>query len=142
MEEKEKQVVYTGLFVVDQEDLLLKFPPQHGKVFAHHSTLEFMPTDTHDVEMGNIQNLKILGRVSDEKGDALLVESPKSKSKYPHITLSCAEGISANYSNELIAKAVEAGTVEYFAEPVTISVIEGFENGNKKVVTEDKYLVS
>ncbi len=141
LEEREKQVVYTGLFVVDQQKLFTVFPPKHAKTFAHHLTIEFMPKDIHTVEIGKVQQLKVIGRASDEKGDALLVENVKSKSKYPHITLSCVDGVSASYSNQLIEKAVQDGSVEYFPEPVFIDAIEGYENGNKKVVTEDKFLI-
>lgn len=140
-EEKEKQVVYTGLFVTDESKLLSMFPPRHAKVFAHHSTIEFTPQNSNDIEIGKLQQLKIIGRVSDEKGDVLLVENPKSKSKYPHITLSCAEGTSPVYSNELLEKAIKEGAVEYFQTPAYIDVVEGFENGNKKVITKDSRLV-
>ena len=142
LEEKEKQVVYTGLFVTNQQELLSKFPPKHEKIFAHHMTIEFMPTNTSDLDIGKPQQLKILGRVSDDQGDALLVENTRSKQMYPHITLSCKEGISASYSNQLLQNAVRSKSIEYFPEPIYIDVVEGFENGNKKVVVDDKYLVA
>jgi len=81
--------------------------------------------------------MKIIGRAYDEKGDALLVENPKSKNKYPHITLSCAEGVSPVYSNELFEKASVLNTIEYFNNPEEIEVIEGYSNGKKDFVTKD-----
>lgn len=141
-QEKEKQIVYSGLFVMDKEQILSLFQPKHKNVYAHHSTNEFMPKNTTNLEIGKIQKIKIIGRASDEKGDALLVENPKSYSKHPHITLSCAEGVSPAYSNGLLDRAITDGIIEYFDQPVYIDVVEGFENGNKKVIKEDKYLVS
>lgn len=142
VEEKEKQIVYSGLFVTNIDELVSLFPPKHGKVFAHHSTTEFMPKSNDGIEIGKAQKLKIIGRASNEKGDALLVENPKSKNKYPHITLSCAEGVSPVYSNQLLEEAAKNGTIEYFPEPVFIDVVEGYENGNRKTVVTDKFLVS
>lgn len=141
-QEKEKQIIYTGLFVLDKQEILSSFEPKHKNVYVHHSTIEFMPKDGNSLEIGKVQKLKIIGRVSDDRGDALLVESPKSNNKYPHITLSCADGVSPMYSNVLIEKAVSSGAVEYFGTPIEIDVVEGYENGNKKVITKDVYLVS
>ena len=142
IEEKEKQIMYSGLFVTNIDELVSLFPPKHGKVFAHHTTTEFMPKSNEGIEIGKEQKLKIIGRASNEKGDALLVENPKSKNKYPHITLSCAEGVSPVYSNQLFEEAAQNGTIEYFPEPVFIDVIEGYENGNRKAVVTDKFLVA
>lgn len=79
--------------------------------------------------------MKIIGRAQDEKGDALLVENKKSSNAHPHITLSCAEGVSPVYSNELIEKAIATNTVEYFQEPVGIDVIEGYSDGKQDIVS-------
>lgn len=140
--EKGKQIRYSGLFVVDAESLIKEFSPKHVNVYAHHSTLFFAPKNSNGLEIGKKQKLKIIGRAYDDKGDALLVENVKSSNKHPHITLSCREGISPVYSNELIEKAIADGTVTYFDQPVFIDVVEGYENGNNKVVADDKYLVS
>jgi hypothetical protein len=73
--------------------------------------------------------MKIFGHVQDEKRDALILENPKSNNKYPHITLSVAEGVSPVYSNELIANAFSKELVEYFDEPIEIDVTEGYSDG-------------
>ena len=92
--QEKPQIMYSALFVKDIQGLLSLFPPKHPKVFAHHSTLEFKPASLGNVEIGKECTLKILGRATDEKGDALLVENLKSNNKFPHITLSCAVGVS------------------------------------------------
>ena len=79
--------------------------------------------------MGRKTKLKIIGRAYDEKGDALLVEDIKSENKYPHITLSCAEGVKPVYSHELIERASEDGSIDYFSSPKEIEVIEGYSDG-------------
>ena len=96
------KIIYTALFVDDIPALLKKFPPKHSKIFGHHSTISVRPASLEGIEVGERSRIKIIGRVFDEKGDALLVENPKSGNKYPHITLSCAKEIAPTYSGQLI----------------------------------------
>lgn len=129
--------LYTALFVDNSEQLFSLLPegPKHPRVFAHHSTIAFKPGSLAGIELGKKQTIKILGRAFDEKGDALLVENPKSKNEHPHITLSCAEGVSPVYSNELLKQAVTEGTISSFEPPLEIDVTEGYFDG-KRDVTE------
>jgi len=124
-------VVYTAEFVKNQKDLLEKYPPKHPRIFAHHSTIAFKPGNLDGIDVSKESSMKILGRVFDEKGDALLVENPNSNNENPHITLSCAEGVSPVYSSELIKKGLETGIVEFFEEPQEIIVVEGYFDGKK-----------
>jgi len=134
---KEKPFInYTAEFVKDTPSLLKQFVPKHEKVFGHHSTIAFKPDNLDQIEIGKEYKLKVIGRVFDDKGDALLVDNNKSNNKYPHITLSCAAGVSPVYSNELIEKAVAAGTVEYFQNPFEIEVVEGYSSGGKDIVSK------
>lgn len=126
------KIIYTALFVKDVSDLINRFPSKHQKVFAHHSTIAFRPESLDGLEIGKEYSIKIMGRVFDDKGDALLVENPKSKNQHPHITLSCAEGISPTYSSEMISRATENNTIDYFVDEVKI--IEGYFDGDKDVV--------
>jgi len=127
-------IIYTAEFVKDKNSLVETFPPKHQKVYGHHSTIAFKPSNLDGIEVGKEFKMKIVGRVSDEKGDALLVENPKSNNQHPHITLSCAEKVSPVYSNEMINKAIEMGTVEFLENPIEIDVIEGYFDGKKDVV--------
>lgn len=131
---KENDVWYTALFVTEPAKLLERFPPKHKNVFGHHSTIAFKPKSLDGIEVGKRWNVKILGRASDDKGDALLVENQKSRNKYPHITLSCAEGVGPIYSNELLERADKDGTIEYLEEPMFIEAVEGYETHEGKVV--------
>jgi len=131
-------VEYTAHFVRDVQELLKRFPPRHKVVYGHHSTIEYKPASLAGIEIGKELRLKIIGRAFDEKGDVLLVENPKSTKKHPHITLSCAEGVSQEYSNELLGKAISSGVIEYFAEPTEVSVVEGYfdDEKSKEVVSK------
>jgi len=129
-------ILYTAIFLTNPNKLLAQFSPKHEKVFAHHSTIAFEPKSLDGIEVGKYWNIKILGRASDEKGDALLVENLKSKNKYPHITLSCKESVDPFYSNELLEKAVTTGTVEYFQAPFFVEGIEGYSDHQNMIITE------
>jgi Fungal tRNA ligase phosphodiesterase domain len=130
-QERKPQVLYTALFVQDTAQLLALFPPTLEKVFAHHSTIAFKPANLDGIAMGQASTLRILARVTDEKGDALLVDNPHSANQYPHITLSCAPGVSPVYSNELLSKAASKGRIVYFTEPIEIPVVMGFSDGKR-----------
>jgi hypothetical protein len=132
---KDVKIIYTAEFVKDISELLKKFPPKHVKVFGHHSTIAFRPNDLTGIEIGKESKFKIIGRVSDEMGDVLIVENTRSENKIPHITLSCAEGVVPKYSQDLLEKAIQAGTVEYFQVPVEVEVIEGYFDGEKDVIS-------
>lgn len=133
--EKKEKILYTGLFLLTQKELIKKFPPKHGKVFAHHITISFKPKDLDGIELGKRVQVKVIGRVTDDKGDALLVDNNlKSNFKYPHITLSCAEGVMPVYSNEMIEKAIESGSIEYLKEPVIVETLEGYVTGTGKEI--------
>ncbi|MFA6524455.1 MAG: hypothetical protein WC264_03550 [Candidatus Paceibacterota bacterium] len=124
-----ENIRYTAFFVKDVSDLLKRFPPKHKKIFGHHSTIEFKPSNLNRIEIGKGSTIKIIGRAYDEFGDDLLVENTKSKNKYPHITISRAEGAPPLYSNELFKKTIELNTIEYFTNE-KVEVIEGYSDGN------------
>ncbi len=126
------KIIYTALFVKNREELLSKFKPKHTKVFAHHATIEWKPCDLLGIEVGREVKLKVLGRVVDDKGEALIVERDKIKKPFPHITLSCVEGVMPAYCEEMIERATTNNTVEIFDKPIEIAVIEGYFDGVDK----------
>jgi len=128
---------YTAIFIKEPEKLTRQFLPKHEKVFAHHVTIEFKPETLDGIEVGKDWKIEIIGRATDEKGDALLVKGSKSKNKYPHITLSCASGVNPFYSNELIERAVQEKTVDYFKEPFFIEGVEGYADLKGQVFTNE-----
>lgn len=126
------RIVYTACFVDDPNALLAIFQPKHEKVFAHHSTIAYQPKDLSGITVGAKYTIRVIGRVSDEKGDCLLVENPKSVFPIPHITLSCAANVAPFYSNELL-KHMNPEKIERF-DPIEISVTEGYFDGKQDVV--------
>jgi hypothetical protein len=126
-------MICTALYVVDVNDLLNKFPPKHECVYGDHSTIAFNPRDgISAIVIGNRYLLKIVGRVVNDIGDALIVENPKSENAFPHITVSCKKGVDPYYSNELIKEAKESNLIEYFDTPIFIDVVEGYFDGEKE----------
>lgn len=122
--------MYTALFVKDVEGLLKRFPPKHGNVFGDHSTIEFNPDNLNGIELGQETKIKIIGRAYDEYGDDLLVENPKSKNKYPHITISRKDGAPRLYSQILFSKTDTENNMEYF-DSEYVEVTEGYSQDNK-----------
>lgn len=134
MEYQKGNLPYTGLFITDPKKLCDIFPPKHVHIFGHHATLKFNPEDFSSIEVGRKSKLKIIARIYDDKGDALLVETDRSEKQYPHITLSCAEGVRRSYSDEMIQSAFQEKTINFFEKPIEIEVVEGYFNGEKDII--------
>lgn len=129
-----QDIYYTGFFVDDTKKLLSIFKPIHNNLYGHHSTNKYKPKSIDDVEIGNKVLLKIIARAYDEKGDALLIENSKSENEFPHITISCADSISPQYSNELLKNAVRMNSMEIFDEPKYIEATEGYVIKEERVI--------
>jgi len=93
--------IYSAVFV-NEDELMLKYPPVHPNEFYHHSTIEFKPISIEKLPLGEKITLEIIGRLITDKVDVLLVINPLSKNAYPHITLSTANGIKPFESNSEI----------------------------------------
>ena len=124
--------LYTAEFVMNKEELLEIFPPKHENVYGDHSTNEFMPDNIDNLEDGRETEMLVIARISDDKGDAVLVENPKSNNIHPHITISCAKETAPFYSNEMIKKALvdqdPSVKIEWIDTntPIAIKVREGW----------------
>jgi len=84
--------VYSAIFV-NKEKLMNKYKPVHPNLYYHHSTIEFKPKLIENLPIGLKIKMKIIGRLTTNKIDVLLVENKLSGKKHPHITLSTAENI-------------------------------------------------
>lgn len=128
---KPKDVIYTAEVVDDTETLKTKYPPVHPNEFYHHSTNEFKPEDKDVKDTGKKGEIKVVGRLTTEKVDVLIVENENSKNETPHITLSTAEGVKPFASNKEIAENQDK------IVPVedAIQVTKGFHDG-QNVITE------
>jgi len=102
----------TGMFVSavltpeSRSRLLAMVPPYHPNVYAHHVTLAHNPEPEVLERYRSLEGQRIRVPVTavctDDKGQAVLVGAD-SENEYPHITISCAEGVAPVYSNELLA---------------------------------------
>ncbi len=126
------KIYYTAYFIDDLNSLLERFNPVHKNVYADHCTINYKPKDLSNLNLGKKSKLKIIARVFNEKGDALLVEDLKTENKFPHITVSCAEGIPPMYSNQMLEEESIRNNISYFETPYYIDVTEGY------IVKEEK----
>jgi len=118
----EKLHIYTGVFLKEMERVALLdvFKPKHQNIYADHVTFWYKP-DLDQVRFINKTNspitqefaIQVTGYAEDEKAQAVSVKFPwidftgiVIKNELLHITISCAEGTSPVYSNELLKNAV------------------------------------
>lgn len=84
--------------------LLAAVPPVHPVVYAHHATMAFNPDmetfERYRVLEGQRIRVPVTAVAVDDKAQAVLV-GIESENDYPHITISCAEGVKPRYSNDL-----------------------------------------
>ena len=117
----EYDTIYIAAMVTNPPALKKMFPQVHTNGYYHHSTIEFRPVMTETLlhNVGKAVNLKVRARVTTDKVDALVVENPGSTNKYPHITLSTAEGVQPFESNSEIEKAFKIGSIDTTIESFT-----------------------
>ncbi len=132
MEYRPQKIVYTACFVTDPKELLEIFPPLHERVFAHHSTIDYRPSDLSEIEIGKRYKLRVIGYVFDDNSQAVLVDNPKSKKPHPHITISCTYDVNPRHTGEMIERALAHNTIN-FLEPFEIEVVEGYFNGARDI---------
>lgn len=97
--------IYNAVVLTEESQQLLrsKFEGVHRKKFGHHITTEFRPPSRPNDE-GKEVTIKVIGYAKDENGEAVVAipSGVSYKSRIPHITISCAEGVVPKYSNELL----------------------------------------
>ena len=122
LQENLNNIIYTAVFF-DTNEIISKYAQVHPNLYSHHSTIQFKPTDISNLPIGEEINIKVIGRLTNDKVDALIVSNPLSKNKFPHITLSTAQGIKPFQSNVEIENNQDKikpindnliGTVGYF----------------------------
>lgn len=104
-------VIYSAAFLDydSHKELLRRYPPVHGRVFGHHMTLAFRPSEEElaRTPVGEPVTLLVVGYAVDDVGQAVVVQSSlQSRNSIPHITISCAS--TPVYSNKLLAHGYEA----------------------------------
>src|SRR3989338_2733495 len=110
--EPDPVVLYTAVFLdaPSRVALLEAYPPIHEVVYVDHMTMIYQPcaaalNDSKVTPWGLQVILSVYGNQSDSKGQAVVVTpSPQvySQNNFTHVTISCAHGVGAVYSNELL----------------------------------------
>ena len=103
----DSRVLYTAQVVDNPEDLMQRYPSKLPNKYYHHSTNLFGKQPFNKKE-GQKLELKILGRLTTDKIDALVVENPNSVNAIPHITLATNNGIKPVESNYELVRYPEA----------------------------------
>jgi GNAT superfamily N-acetyltransferase len=99
-------IVYSAIFF-DENEIVKRYGQVHPNLYSHHSTIEFKPQSIGDLPIGDRVKISIVGRLTTDKVDVLLVNNPFSKNKYPHITLSTSEGVKPFESNKQIEQNID-----------------------------------
>ena len=128
-------IIYSGIFF-NKNELLKKYDLVHENIYYHHSTIEFKPKNVSNLPIGEIMTLKIIGRLTTDKVDALLIENPLSKNEYPHITLSTANNVKPYESNNEIRLNLDK--IEKLNDQ--INGIVGYCDNKMNIITSDNKL--
>lgn len=99
----ENAVLYTSWNVNDTAALESKYPSSLPTKFYHHTTNKF-GKQVYSARQGEQKRLHIIGRLTTDKVDVLVVENPDSTNKISHITLATAEGVKPVESNSELEK--------------------------------------
>lgn len=92
-----------------------KLLPKYSKVFYHHMTIAYNPNEEifnkYKNLIGEEIDLQVFASCHDDRAHVVLVDTDKSESEHPHITLSCIEEESPVYSIELLKRKTNFGNI-------------------------------
>ncbi len=135
------KIIYEAFFIDEPEVLEELFPAVHLNKFYHHSTIAFKPESLSEPErLGEEVELKIIGRLTTDEIDALVVEPPFLMDRgFPHITLSTGLGVPP--SRAKTAFRDRAGyLIKFFGSPQYVKATYGYFNG-ENVITKREELI-
>ena len=98
-----KPSIYRAYMVDDVAGLKDHYPSELPNKFYDHSTVTYGLQAMDDRE-GQQKRMHIIGRLTTDKVDVLVVDNPESNNKYAHITLATAEGVKPVESNAELEK--------------------------------------
>lgn len=133
-------VVYTAIFF-EEEKLKKMFKPVHPNLFYHHSTIGFGNDSLIDLPINKKVKIRIIGRLTTKKVDVILVDNSYSQNKFPHITLSTANGIKPQESNDEIENNQDK--IGYLkSKNIFIWGRIGYYNDNKEIIMKEESKIS
>jgi hypothetical protein len=105
--------VYTAAFLTAdakrqlQEWFAANVGPVHDKVFCHHMTIQFKPSDdeVRALTLGDLRVLKVVGFVNTDTVQAVEVAGmSRADGGIAHVTVACGEGGKPFHSNAALAE--------------------------------------
>ena len=99
----QKSSIYRAYMVDDVAGLKDRYPSELPNKFYDHSTVTYGLQALDDRE-GQQKRMHIIGRLTTEKVDVLVVDNPESYNEYAHITLATAAGVKPIDSNTELEK--------------------------------------
>jgi len=147
MNEKPK-VLYTAYFLTNPKLFSKQIPPVYfGEGDRHyddvfHVTKDYKPlSGLSDIKIGRKRTFYAIGQAVMDDIQAVLVQPSDSekisKNEYPHITIVTAKGERPQDSNKILKKAIEAGLLQRFDNPIPFEVVEGYHDGEKIHISTD-----
>lgn len=83
-----------------------KLPPKYSRVFYHHMTIAFNPSEDifnkYKNLIGEEIELSVIASCHDDKIHAIIVDTDISENTIPHITLSCTDDSKPKFSEDLL----------------------------------------
>ena len=135
----EKPSIYRAYMVDDVEGLKDRYPSVLPQKFYEHSTVSYGLQEMDDRE-GQQKHMHIIGRLTTDKVDVLVVDNPESDNKYAHITLATAVGVKPVESNdELERHAADIVPLDDYVDVTFKNVLN--RNLSKVVDADGKPLV-
>lgn len=108
---KKYPTAYTELKLLpsERERIINSYNPAlqgNYRTLCDHSTVKYGIQEFNEKE-GTLSQLEVIGRLTTDKVDVLLVKNSDSENKYPHITLAVAKGVSPDESNKEIEENLD-----------------------------------
>jgi hypothetical protein len=108
--------------------LKTRIPPIHSDSYYHHMTMCFKPDEKVYQKYADLVHksieLKAEAVFYDKKGQALFLDTKFSENSYPHITLSCADGVKPFYSNTIFENPKQYKLVDNLTLDAVVTIVE------------------
>lgn len=130
----ENPTIFTANNVDNVKALQEKYPSDLPNKFYHHSTNKF-GRQAFDSREGKKERLHIIGRLTTDKVDVLVVENPNSSNEIAHITLATADGIKPVESNTELQKYRDQ--IQKLDDYVDTTFTNNLDKNVSKVVDEN-----
>jgi len=135
----QKPSIYRAYQVNDVEALKNRYPSVLPNKYYDHSTVSYGLQGLDDRE-GLTRTLHIIGRLTTDKVDVLVVDNTESYNQYAHITLATAKGVKPVASNEeLESHAADIIPLDDYVEVTFRNVLD--KNLSKVVDEEGRPLI-